>query len=86
MNPVVPHPELCPIVISLSPWNPFEYRNGFKNPKGGRPAFRRTSFSKATNPVNVGEEAEVPPIKKASPPTKTLNKSACADTSGIAYQ
>jgi hypothetical protein len=72
------------MVMSLRAANPLEYRKGFKNPKDGRPAFKRTSFNKATNPAKVGDDAEVPPIKNASPPTKTLNRSPCAATSGKA--
>lgn len=33
----------------------------------------------------VGVAAEVPPIKNASPPMNTLNRSDCAETSGIPY-
>ena len=75
LNPGVPQPPLFPIVMSFMPANPFEYKNGLRKPKGGMPAFKRTSLSNATNPVKAGEEAEVPPIRKAWPPMKTLNKS-----------
>jgi len=68
--------------MSFNPKNPLEYRKGFKNPKGGKPAFRRTSFNKATNPANAGDEAEVPPMRVVFPPMKTLNLSPCAATSG----
>lgn len=84
LNPGVPHPPLFPIVMSLRPWNPLEYRKGLRNPKDGRPAFKRTSFNRATNPVKAGEEADVPPIRKACPSINTLNKLDCAETSGIA--
>jgi len=69
-------------VISFRPENPLEYRKGFKNPKGGKPTFRRASFNKATNPANAGDEAEVPPMRMALPLRKILKRSDCAETSG----
>lgn len=84
MNPGVPQPPLFPTVISFRPLKPLEYKNGFKNPSGGSLAFKRTSFKRATKPVNAGEDADVPPIRNAWPPMNTLNKSDCAETSGKA--
>lgn len=85
LNPGVPQPPLLPDVISFRPAKPLEYKNGFKKPKGDLPAFNRTSLRRATNPANVGEDADVPPIKLVRPPTTTLKKSDCAATSGKAY-
>ena len=70
------------MVMSFRPLNPLEYKNGFKKPKDGKPAFRRTSFNKETNPVKVGAAQEVPPMRVACPPTKTLKLSPCVATSG----
>jgi len=71
-------------VISFNPAKPFEYKNGLRNPIGGSLAFNLTSFNNATNPVKAGDEADVPPMRKAWPPMKILNKSDCAETSGKA--
>ena len=60
------------------------YNKGFKKPKDGKPAFRRASFNKATIPVKVGDEAEVPPMRNGCPARKILKLSACAETSGYA--
>jgi hypothetical protein len=70
------------MVMSFKPANPLEYRNGFKKPKDGKPAFRRASFNKETNPVKVGAEQEVPPMRIAWPSRKILKSSPCAATSG----
>lgn len=35
--------------------------------------------------MNAGEDADVPPMRNASPPINTLNKLDCAETSGIAF-
>ena len=70
------------MVISFRPANPLEYRKGFKKPKGDKPAFKRASFNKETNPVNVGAEAEVPPTRTGVPLIKILKLSDCAETSG----
>ena len=72
LNPSVPQPPLLPTVISFRPLNPLEYRNGFKKPKGDKPAFRRASFNRATIPLKVGAEAEVPPIRIGVLPIKIL--------------
>ena len=82
LNPVVPQPALWPIAMSLRPEDPLEYRKGFKNPKDGRPASRRASFNKATNPAKVGHAAEVPPMRADVPLRKILKWSPCAETSG----
>ena len=60
------------MVMSFRPANPLEYRNGFKKPKGGKPAFRRASFNKDIIPVKVGVEAEVPSMVVTSPLTNIL--------------
>ena len=70
------------MVMSFKPLNPLEYKNGFKKPKDGKPAFRRASFNKETNPVKVGAEQEVPPMRIARPSRKILKLSPCAATSG----
>ena len=70
------------MVMSFRPANPLEYRNIFKKPKGDKPASRRASFNKETIAVNVGDEAEVPPMRTAFPLTKILYFSPCAATSG----
>ena len=67
MNPFVPHPGLLPLVISFRPAMPNVYRSGFKNPRGGLLTPMRASLSSATNPANVGDEAEVPPIEASRP-------------------
>ena len=76
---------MFPLVMSFKPENPFEYKNGLRKPNDGRPAFKRTSLSSEMNAEKVGVAAEVPPIKNASPPMNTLNRSDCAETSGIPY-
>jgi hypothetical protein len=60
------------MVISFKPLNPTEYKNGFKKPKDGKPALRRASFNKETNPAKVGAEQEVPPMSVACPSRKIL--------------
>jgi hypothetical protein len=70
LKPVVPQPELCPIVTSLKVAAALEeYKRGFKNPRGGRPLRRRASFQRATMPAKAGDEAEVPPIRIGLPLT-----------------
>jgi hypothetical protein len=64
------------------PANPLEYRNGFKKPKGGKPADRRASFNKETIPAKVGEEQEVPSTRVTVPLRMILYFSPCAATSG----
>lgn len=44
------------------------------------------SFSKAIMPVNVGEEADVPPIDLGTPLNQMRKRSPCAATSGIAFR
>ena len=72
------------MVISFRPANPLEYRKGFKKPKGGKPAVKRASFNKETNPVKVGDAQEVPSTRVAFPSRKILKFSPCAATSGNA--
>lgn len=85
LNPVVPHPELWPIVISLNPLAAFEYSKGFKKPRGGKLCDKRTSFRRDTIPAKVGDDAEVPPMWIGVPLTKIRKRSDCAETSGNAY-
>ena len=67
--------------MSFRPANFLEYRNGFKKPKDGKPAFRQASFNKETNLVKVGVEQEVPPMRTALPSRKISKPSPCAATS-----
>jgi len=85
LKPSVPQPGLLPVVISVSPSKPFEYRNGLMKPSVGRPLDSRTSFRRLTKPAKVGDEQDVPSMRKSSPPTKTRKLTPWAETSGKAY-
>ena len=67
LNPVVPQPWLLPIVMSLKPKVPLEYKRGFKKPRGDFLAWKRASFKRDTNPANAGDDAEVPPMRTGRP-------------------
>jgi len=66
LNPSVPQPGLFPTVISLKPegaFAPMAYIKGLRNPSGASPLASRASFKRETMPVNVGDEADVPPMR-----------------------
>ena len=84
LNPGVPQPGAFPDVMSVNP-SPFNaYMSGFRKPSEDFPAAIRASFSRATKPAIVGDDADVPPMCLAPPPTNILKNSACAETSGNA--
>ena len=88
LNPGVPHPGLFPVVISLNARGSsasIAYTSGFKNPSGGRPLDSRAELSSETMPANVGEDADVPPMRAGRPVRKMRRKSPCAATSGMAF-
>ena len=76
---------MLPDVTSFSAEAPVLYRNGFRNPSGGRPAERRAELSSETKPANVGAAADVPPMSPDRPPRKMRKLSAWAATSGMAW-
>jgi len=82
LNPVVPQPWLLPIVMSLKPEIPLEYKRGFKKPRGDFLAWKRASFKRDTNPANAGDDAEVPPMRTGRPLNQIRKRSDWAATSG----
>lgn len=68
---IPPHPYEAPAVTSFSALNPFEYKNGFKNPRTGLPARRRASLRRPIIPANVGAAADVPPEAEVLPAATT---------------
>ena len=84
----MPHPGLLPTVISLNAVGScakMAYRSGFRNPSGGRWLEMRAELSRETKPATVGDEAEVPPMRNEPFPMITLNRSASAEISGMAW-
>lgn len=53
VKPWVLHPGLFPPTISLRPLYPFEYNQGFRNPRGGRFAARRASLMREITEAKV---------------------------------
>lgn len=49
------------MVISLKA-SALSYKNGFANPSGDKPLFKRASLIKLKIPAITGQAAEVPPI------------------------
>lgn len=82
MKPGVPQPALFPTRISVNPAKPVEYNIGFKNPSVLKPASILALFNNAMIPANVGELAEVPPMRMGEPERKMRRKSPWAETSG----
>jgi hypothetical protein len=83
LKPGVPQPGAFPDVMSFRPATPFEYKRGFRNPRGERPEERRASFRSDTIAEKVGVAAEVPEIRAGMPWKKMRKFKACAETSGI---
>lgn len=67
LNPSTPHPAALPLVMSVNPLYPFEYNQGFKNPRGALPQEINSSFTKERRPDMRGVEALVPLITPSVP-------------------
>lgn len=59
-NPVVLHPPLRPVVMSVKALYPLLYNQGFKNPRGGLPEEMSASLTRETMDAMSGDEALVP--------------------------
>jgi hypothetical protein len=66
-NPVVLHPALNPLTISVNPLYPVLYNHGFKKPRGGLPEDIRASLTSARMEDIRGVEADVPEMMPKVP-------------------